>query len=526
MSFKYQTLLGDSSFTGDDIDVDTATFSTIQITTGAGSNKVLTSDATGYGTWQTPSVTLAGDASGSSSSTVVNTLAGGTIPVSSLVTLSVLNAEVTRATNAENTLTTNLASELTRALAAEATLTTNLSNEVTRATGAESTLTTSVNTESTRALAAEATLTTNLATEVTRATAAEAVLTTNLASLGTSGVTLTGVQTVSNKTMPSLVVTSSLIVPDIASSTSLALRAAAASTIYCTIGASNVFQIYPSGNVGVNTPGSTTYLFNGNCNGTLDVSGISKFTNMTDSTFGTIDTGSVQLLGGMSVAKGIRAGGDITTPGNSSVNTAYMSALNTGTISATGMIGTANTLLIQQTMNRTSAIDLYGVGTEYQINGTVFGQAYGGRVDVDNGYYAIELRKYGAMSGTRELMLDNTGATFSGTVRCPNLIVTSGILQETCVTYASNNHTLFFGVTILTYAGAGYTTLHIGSYIPGITYKVLCKGQDIRISHDYGVAYYNNRFGTGVDAANPTVFGVYYGIMIITTDGTNIYVTS
>ncbi len=74
MSFKYQTLLGDSSFTVDDIDVDTATFSSIQITTGAGLNKVLTSDASGYGFWQTPSVTLSGDASGSSSSTVVNTL--------------------------------------------------------------------------------------------------------------------------------------------------------------------------------------------------------------------------------------------------------------------------------------------------------------------------------------------------------------------------------------------------------------------------------------------------------------------
>ena len=48
-----------------------------------------------------------------------------------------LAAEVTRATDAEGTLTTNLAAEVTRATTAEGTLTTNLAAEVTRATDAE-----------------------------------------------------------------------------------------------------------------------------------------------------------------------------------------------------------------------------------------------------------------------------------------------------------------------------------------------------------------------------------------------------
>ncbi|BDB52207.1 hypothetical protein [Flavobacterium ammonificans] len=106
-----------------------------------------------------------------------------------------LAAEVTRATAAETTLTTNLGAEVTRATAAEATLTTNVTSnataiaaEVTRATAAETTLTTNLAAEVTRATAAEATLTTNvtanataIAAETTRATAAEATLTTNLA---------------------------------------------------------------------------------------------------------------------------------------------------------------------------------------------------------------------------------------------------------------------------------------------------------------------------------------------------------
>ena len=48
-----------------------------------------------------------------------------------------LTAEVTRATNAENTLTTNLNTEVTDRTNGDATITTNLNNEVTRATNAE-----------------------------------------------------------------------------------------------------------------------------------------------------------------------------------------------------------------------------------------------------------------------------------------------------------------------------------------------------------------------------------------------------
>ena len=51
-----------------------------------------------------------------------------------------ISDEVTRATTAENTLTTNLNSEISRAKSAESTLTTNLNNEITRATNAENTL--------------------------------------------------------------------------------------------------------------------------------------------------------------------------------------------------------------------------------------------------------------------------------------------------------------------------------------------------------------------------------------------------
>jgi hypothetical protein len=94
---------------------------------------------------------------------------------------SALGDEITRATAAEATLTTNLAAEVTRATAAETQLGTDLATEVTRATAAETQLDTDLTAEVTRATAAEATLTTNLASEVTRATAAETQLTTDLA---------------------------------------------------------------------------------------------------------------------------------------------------------------------------------------------------------------------------------------------------------------------------------------------------------------------------------------------------------
>ena len=104
-------------------------------------------------------------------------------------------AEVTRATSAESTLTTNLAAEVTRATAAEGTLTTNLAAEVTRAQAAEGQLTTDLAAEVTRATAAEGVLTTNLANEVSRATAAEGQLTTDLAAEVTRATAAEGVLT-------------------------------------------------------------------------------------------------------------------------------------------------------------------------------------------------------------------------------------------------------------------------------------------------------------------------------------------
>ena len=73
-----------------------------------------------------------------------------------------LTAEITRATDAEEVLTTDLAAEVSRATAAEDELSLDLAAEVSRAT------------------AAEATLTTDLAAEVSRATAAEGVLQSNI----------------------------------------------------------------------------------------------------------------------------------------------------------------------------------------------------------------------------------------------------------------------------------------------------------------------------------------------------------
>ena len=84
-----------------------------------------------------------------------------------------LNDEITRATNANNALTTNLNNEITRATNKENAITTNLNNEIARAKKAESD-------EATRAKSAEGTLTTNLSNEITRATNAEKTLTTNL----------------------------------------------------------------------------------------------------------------------------------------------------------------------------------------------------------------------------------------------------------------------------------------------------------------------------------------------------------
>ena len=90
---SFQSMLGET-----EIDTDTIYSSTIISTTiitknfqltGGALNQVLTSDSLGNGTWQyIPLITLVGDASGPTSATVVNSLAGGTIPVSSVVTLT------------------------------------------------------------------------------------------------------------------------------------------------------------------------------------------------------------------------------------------------------------------------------------------------------------------------------------------------------------------------------------------------------------------------------------------------------
>ena len=77
-----------------------------------------------------------------------------------------LNDEITRSTNANNTLTKNLNNEISRAKKAE-------SDEVTRATNAEKTLTTNLNNEISRAKKAES-------DEATRAKNAEKTLTDNL----------------------------------------------------------------------------------------------------------------------------------------------------------------------------------------------------------------------------------------------------------------------------------------------------------------------------------------------------------
>ena len=84
-----------------------------------------------------------------------------------------LNDEITRATNASNTLTTNLNNEITRATNKENAITTNLNNEIARAKKAESD-------EATRAKNAESKLTTDLSNEVTRAKSEEGKINTAL----------------------------------------------------------------------------------------------------------------------------------------------------------------------------------------------------------------------------------------------------------------------------------------------------------------------------------------------------------
>jgi hypothetical protein len=113
-------------------------------------------------------------------------LAGGTMTGAIDMNSHLINNVSAPVANGDAANKAYVDAETTRATGAESTLTTNLNNEVTRATAAESTLTTNLNAEVTRAKAAESTLTTNLNSEVTRATAAES------SKLPLAGGTMTG----------------------------------------------------------------------------------------------------------------------------------------------------------------------------------------------------------------------------------------------------------------------------------------------------------------------------------------------
>ena len=117
-------------------------------------------------------------------------------------TKKALKDEITRATNADNTLTTNLNNEIarakkaesdeaTRAKNAEKTLTTNLNNEISRSTNADNTITTNLNNEISRAKKAEKTLTDNLNSEISRAKAKESDIDTALGNRYTKDQTFT-----------------------------------------------------------------------------------------------------------------------------------------------------------------------------------------------------------------------------------------------------------------------------------------------------------------------------------------------
>ena len=105
MSLSYQTLLGESSVTADYISVNklsadtittqefsvtgTAVINELQIPNGGQDGYVLTSNPFGVASWQPdPNVSLLGDATGLLTANRVDTLAGGTINVTNLVTLT------------------------------------------------------------------------------------------------------------------------------------------------------------------------------------------------------------------------------------------------------------------------------------------------------------------------------------------------------------------------------------------------------------------------------------------------------
>lgn len=112
---------------------------------------------------------LTGNLSGSTSVTNVFTKLQALVATAQAAS----DNEVTRATAAEGTLTSNLAAEVARAEGAESANTTAIGAEMTRAQGVESTLTSGLSSEVTRATGAESTLSTAISAETTRATAAE-----------------------------------------------------------------------------------------------------------------------------------------------------------------------------------------------------------------------------------------------------------------------------------------------------------------------------------------------------------------
>ena len=91
-----------------------------------------------------------------------------------------LVAEYNRAVAAEQALDTKIEAETTRATNAESGLRADLNSEISRATAAEGTLNSAIQAEATRATSAESALNTALQAEVSRATAAESALNTSI----------------------------------------------------------------------------------------------------------------------------------------------------------------------------------------------------------------------------------------------------------------------------------------------------------------------------------------------------------
>src|SRR5665647_912963 len=148
--YTFQSLLGDENIDVDTIVVDEIDASTVHVSkylfvdapaqaiinelvipTSAHLGYVLTSDANGYASWQpSASITLAGDAIGAPSANRVDTLAGGTIAVTSLVdkTSSQILTNKTITGTFTGSLTGNAS---TATLAATVTTNANLTGDIT-----------------------------------------------------------------------------------------------------------------------------------------------------------------------------------------------------------------------------------------------------------------------------------------------------------------------------------------------------------------------------------------------------------